>query len=288
MECSDAHAAFADDVLVSPPGGDSRLSIETAPCTPGGNAGARGPLPASSHAPARTLELGQAACSTITAHCGAAPGAGEGSSACGHHEAAAGESAAGDSHAGARHPRGSCTARIFCPLLSCDEHNCTSRNSWPQTLLSRRTRRTHRTRHPEHARVRTAAGRGIERSAASLDAHCHARRLPSSARSAGPVWRAQAGSTCWGAKSHAACQYTHTPTGHLGWRGCSCTCSGWRACVRTAHLQLRAGAVVQHHAPDGVRGRSCRFVRARRPGPEHRPAGCATPTSKFKRSLAPR
>ncbi len=84
--------------------------------------------------------------------------------------------AAGDSHAGARHPRGSCTARIFCPLLSV--MITTARNSWPQTLLSRRTRRTHRTRHPEHARVRTAAGRGIERNAASLDAHCHARRSP--------------------------------------------------------------------------------------------------------------
>jgi len=54
--------------------------------------------------------------------------------------------AAGDSNAGARHPHGSCTARSFCQHLSCDEHNCTSRNSWPQTLLSRRT---HRTRHPD-------------------------------------------------------------------------------------------------------------------------------------------
>ena len=66
--------------------------------------------------------------------------------------------AAGDSHTGARHTRGCmrmCTARSFCPLLSCNERNCTSRNSWPQTLLNRRTRRTHRTRHPEHAHTPT-------------------------------------------------------------------------------------------------------------------------------------
>jgi hypothetical protein len=52
---------------------------------------------------------------------------------------------------------------VFCPLLSCDEHNCSSRNSWPQTLLSRRT---HRTRHPEHANTATIPLPSAESSAA--------------------------------------------------------------------------------------------------------------------------
>ena len=94
-----------------------------------------------------------------------------------------------DSNPGARHPRGSCTARSFCPLLSRDEHNCSSRNSWPQTLLSAHIAHGTLTRpHRDH----TVEERGVERSAASLDTHGHARRSQSSARSAGPVWRARA------------------------------------------------------------------------------------------------
>ena len=41
-------------------------------------------------------------------------------------------------------------------------------------------------------RDHTLEERGVERSAASLDTHGHARRSQSSARSAGPVWRARA------------------------------------------------------------------------------------------------
>jgi len=97
--------------------------------------------------------------------------------------------AAGDSNAGARHPHGSCTARSFCPLLSRDEHNCSSRNSWPQTLLSAHI--AHGTLTRPHC-AHTVEERRIERSAASLDTHSHARRSQSSARSARPVWRARA------------------------------------------------------------------------------------------------
>ena len=94
MEHSTANAALDEEFLLSPLGGSSsRLSIETAPRTPGGVAGARGPPPACSHAAARALELGAAAGSASTAHCGAALGALERSSAGGHHETAAGESA---------------------------------------------------------------------------------------------------------------------------------------------------------------------------------------------------
>ena len=72
-----------------------------------------------------------------------------------------------------RHPRGSCRARSFCPLLcpflSCDEHNCSCRNSWPQTLLSLRSQRTHRTRHPTRQhRAHTVDERGTERLAPRL------------------------------------------------------------------------------------------------------------------------
>jgi len=51
---------------------------------------------------------------------------------------------------------------------------------------------THGPRHPERAHAAPVAERGVERMAASLDVHGHARGSPSAARSAGPVWSTRA------------------------------------------------------------------------------------------------
>ena len=62
-----------------------------------------------------------------------------------------------------RHPCGSCTARIFGPLLSCDEQNSTSRNSWPQTFISTVLNECLAERLPAHSPRRSTWTRIIER-----------------------------------------------------------------------------------------------------------------------------
>jgi len=63
-------------------------------------------------------------------------------------------------------------------------HNCSSRNSWPQTLLSH----TSHTAPARPHRAHTVAERGIERLTPGCDARGHARSPRPGTRSAGPVW----------------------------------------------------------------------------------------------------